>query len=67
MRDLSVAESSGRVPNWNFWKYLVDPGGHVVNAWGPMTSPDRLYSAIRNEVDKVLSLISAKDRMQDEL
>ncbi|XP_070795646.1 glutathione peroxidase 7 [Pituophis catenifer annectens] len=28
-----LTESTGKEPTWNFWKYLVDPDGKVVNAW----------------------------------
>ncbi|XP_070605065.1 glutathione peroxidase 7 [Erythrolamprus reginae] len=28
-----LIESTGEEPTWNFWKYLVDPDGKVVNAW----------------------------------
>ncbi|KAJ3599761.1 hypothetical protein NHX12_033717 [Muraenolepis orangiensis] len=33
-----LAESSGKEPDWNFWKYLVDVSGKVVEAWGPAVS-----------------------------
>jgi len=44
---------SGRAPTWNFWKYLVDHNGHVLNAWGPSTSPDQLYPNIQAAIDSI--------------
>ncbi|XP_048395529.1 glutathione peroxidase 7 isoform X1 [Stegostoma tigrinum] len=28
-----LTDSSGKEPNWNFWKYLVDANGEVVDVW----------------------------------
>ncbi|XP_033095254.1 glutathione peroxidase 7-like isoform X2 [Anneissia japonica] len=39
-----LTKNSGMLPNWNFWKYLVDQDGHVVNAWGPQTSVHDLWN-----------------------
>uniref|UniRef100_A0A3Q3IN23 Glutathione peroxidase n=2 Tax=Monopterus albus TaxID=43700 RepID=A0A3Q3IN23_MONAL len=33
-----LVESSGKEPDWNFWKYLIDVNGKVVDAWGPDVS-----------------------------
>ncbi|XP_072130756.1 glutathione peroxidase 7 [Mobula birostris] len=33
-----LIDSIGKEPDWNFWKYLVDPNGKVVNAWPPNVS-----------------------------
>ena len=44
------AETTGKDPTWNFWKYLVDPNGHVINAWGPWISVDSVYPDIVSAV-----------------
>ncbi|XP_069794799.1 glutathione peroxidase 7 [Narcine bancroftii] len=33
-----LTDSTGKEPDWNFWKYLVDPNGKVVDAWPPSVS-----------------------------
>jgi glutathione peroxidase len=30
---------AGAKPRWNFHKYLIDPNGHVVGSFSPITSP----------------------------
>ncbi|XP_071952355.1 glutathione peroxidase 7-like [Antedon mediterranea] len=39
-----LAEMSGVSPNWNFWKYLVNRDGQVVNVWGPQTDVHDLWN-----------------------
>ncbi|XP_032884514.1 glutathione peroxidase 7 [Amblyraja radiata] len=33
-----LIDSTGKEPDWNFWKYLVDPKGQVVDVWPPSVS-----------------------------
>ncbi|WAR22914.1 GPX7-like protein [Mya arenaria] len=46
-----LIESYGRAPNWNFWKYLVDEEGHVVNAWSPHTSVEDIFHEVKEAID----------------
>ena len=39
-------------PNWNFYKYLFDRNGHLVNSWSSMTKPDS--KKIINKIDKII-------------
>ena len=39
-------------PTWNFWKYLVNENGVVLNAWGPQTSFTEVYKHLREAIDK---------------
>lgn len=48
-----LISSSGTAPNWNFWKYLVDENGHVVNAWGPRIPVEDIYHKIREVIDNI--------------
>lgn len=48
-----LTASSGSEPNWNFWKYLVDENGHVVNAWGPWTPVEDIFHEVKEAVDKI--------------
>jgi len=43
---------TGTTPKWNFYKYLIDRKGNVVEAFGSMTKPSS--TSITNEIDKLL-------------
>merc|ERR1719423_178465 len=45
-----LALESGRESTWNFWKYLVDREGHVLDAWGPHTRVFDLYNLIKRHL-----------------
>ncbi|XP_022101692.1 glutathione peroxidase 7-like isoform X2 [Acanthaster planci] len=38
-----LSNASGKQPTWNFWKYLVDRQGRVIDAWEPTTSVREIY------------------------
>ncbi|KAG7161781.1 glutathione peroxidase 7-like [Homarus americanus] len=40
-----LTEESSVVPDWNFYKYLVDETGHVVAAWGTRTTIEDIIQA----------------------
>jgi glutathione peroxidase len=44
----NLAEKSGAYPKWNFYKYLIDREGNVVDYFSSITSPDskKVVSAI---------------------
>jgi len=44
------SEQTGRAPDWNFWKYLIDHRGNVIGPWGPQTSVDELSPVVRKAV-----------------
>lgn len=35
-----LAEKAGSAPKWNFYKYLVNKNGELVNSYGSFTKPD---------------------------
>ncbi|WP_026374848.1 glutathione peroxidase [Aestuariibacter salexigens] len=35
-----LAERSGTTPKWNFYKYLMDRDGNIINAYSGFTKPD---------------------------
>jgi len=43
---------TGTTPKWNFYKYLIDRNGNVVDSYGSMTKPTS--SSITNEIEKLL-------------
>lgn len=49
-----MAESSGKEPDWNFWKYLVDVNGGVVDAWGPKVPVTELRPKIAEMVRQII-------------
>ena len=40
-------------PEWNFYKYLIGPDGHVIKAWSTKTSIDDIFDEIKKAVDAV--------------
>ena len=43
---------TGTTPKWNFYKYLIDRNGNVVDSFGSITKP--ASSSITNEIEKLL-------------
>ncbi|KAJ8305471.1 hypothetical protein KUTeg_016016 [Tegillarca granosa] len=41
-----LIEKSGHAPTWNFWKYLIDGNGQVINAWGPWVSVEQIKADV---------------------
>ena len=35
-----LAEKAGTAPKWNFYKYLMDKNGNVVESYSAFTKPD---------------------------
>ncbi|KAG0710560.1 putative glutathione peroxidase 8-B [Chionoecetes opilio] len=56
---LSLSESSSVVPDWNFYKYLVDGSGQVVSAWGTRTTIEEIFDEIHAEVKKAKAAAAA--------
>ena len=47
-----LIEKSGTKPRWNFYKYLIDRQGNVVNAYSSMTSPSS--KSLIKDIEKIL-------------
>ncbi|GFS13559.1 glutathione peroxidase [Elysia marginata] len=45
-----LTATSKEVPKWNFFKYLVDHNGVVVNVWGPQVDPED----VREDIQKAI-------------
>ena len=45
-------EEYGKVPKWNFYKYLFDRDGKLNSSWSSMTKPD--HSKILKKIDNLL-------------
>jgi len=43
---------TGTTPKWNFYKYLIDRNGNVVDSFGSMTKPTS--TSITSEIEKLL-------------
>ncbi|KAG7257849.1 hypothetical protein CRUP_007422 [Coryphaenoides rupestris] len=49
-----LAENSGKEPDWNFWKYLLDVSGKVVDAWGPSVSVKDIKPKVAEMVRQII-------------
>ncbi|CAL8309449.1 unnamed protein product [Lota lota] len=49
-----LAESSGKEPDWNFWKYLIDVSGKVLEAWGPSVSVKDIKPKVAEMVREII-------------
>jgi glutathione peroxidase len=47
-----LIEKTKTTPKWNFYKYLIDREGNVVNAYSSMVKPDS--KTITSEIEKLL-------------
>ena len=47
-----IVRESGLAPNWNFWKFLVDHNGKVLNGWGPWSDIEEIFPDVKAAVDK---------------
>lgn len=43
---------TGTTPKWNFYKYLIDRNGNVIDSFGSVTKPTS--SSITNQIEKLL-------------
>ncbi|XP_067679211.1 glutathione peroxidase 7-like [Haliotis asinina] len=48
-----LTAEAGKSPTWNFWKYLVNGKGHVVDAWGPWVDVDDIKGAVLDAVEEL--------------
>jgi glutathione peroxidase len=47
-----LAERSGTTPKWNFYKYLIDANGKVVESYASMTTPED--EGLRQKIEALL-------------
>lgn len=50
-----LAEKTGQVPRWNFYKYLIGRDGQVVDSYSSMTGPDD--RKLVAQIEKQLALV----------
>ncbi len=48
-----LIEKSHTTPKWNFYKYLIDRNGNVVDSFSSMTSPQS--KSLKSEIEKLLN------------
>lgn len=48
----TLIEKTGTMPKWNFYKYLIDRNGNVVEAYGSLANPSS--KTITSQVEKLL-------------
>lgn len=49
-----LAKKSGTTPKWNFYKYLMDKEGNIVNSYSSMTKPSD--KDLINDIEKTLKI-----------
>ena len=47
-----IANDYGKTPKWNFYKYLFDGQGNLVESWSSMTKPDS--EKITSKIDQLI-------------
>ncbi|MDB2370939.1 glutathione peroxidase [Alphaproteobacteria bacterium] len=47
-----IANDYGKTPKWNFYKYLFDGQGNLVESWSSMTKPDS--KKITDQIDQLI-------------
>ena len=47
-----IVNDYGKTPKWNFYKYLFDGQGNLVESWSSMTKPDSMK--IKAEINQLL-------------
>lgn len=45
-------DAASVIPDWNFYKYLVDQSGQVIGAWGTRTAIQDIFDNIQAAVEK---------------
>ena len=48
-----LIEKSNTTPKWNFYKYLIDRNGNVVDSYNSMTSPQS--KSLKSEIEKLIN------------
>jgi glutathione peroxidase len=48
----TLIEKTGTTPKWNFYKYLIDRNGNVVEAYGSLSNPGG--KTITSHIEKLL-------------
>lgn len=47
-----LSRATGKIPTWNFWKYLIDHTGKVQQAWGPWADIEEIFPQVRTAVER---------------
>jgi len=56
--------SSGVTPTWNFFKYLVDHNGDVIQAWGPQTSVEDIFDSVQSALRDADTVVQVESPLQ---
>lgn len=62
---LLFPDAASVIPDWNFYKYLVDQSGQVIGAWGTRTAIQDIFDNIQAAVDKA-KLADKSDTTREE-
>ncbi len=56
----TLGDLTNRYPKWNFYKYLLDQNGNIVDSFSSVTNP--MSSSIVNQIEKLLEVKSVKTK-----
>ncbi len=56
-------DASGVTPEWNFYKYLVDHKGNVLNVYPPRVPLDNSFQEIQKAVEKARKATKEKPKV----
>jgi len=62
-----LAGRANQAPDWNFWKYLVDHKGKVLNAWGPQTPVNQIFDVVKATVEAAEGTLPTNNKDNTEL
>jgi len=48
-----LSGNSGQAPTWNFFKFLLDGDGKVIDVWGPRVSVRNIKDDITRAIEKL--------------
>lgn len=53
----NLISQSSRPPDWNFYKYLVNENGRVLDVWGPRTGVEDIFDTIQKAVEDITTTV----------
>ena len=60
-------EQTEEEPTWNFWKYLIDDNGKVINSWPHDTAVEDVLADVSAAINKAKNMKASMDKIQQAL
>ena len=62
---VTILGATAHVPDWNFWKYLINHEGVPLAAYGPRTSVEEMMPFVLKAVKEANSVDNSKPQHDD--